>query len=719
MAVLFDKEKRIFKLDTKNTSYVFCVSDYETVEHLYYGEKICDTDIKSISNRQIYTFASHEVRTDRTFVQSTIPSEYPVFSNGDFRTPAVVFDGNTSKRFRYASHEILSGKPEIQNLPSSRDYGNAETLKVSLINDDKTVEIDLYYSVYETENVICRHTEIKNLGNAQLILKKAVSGCLDFYESDFSFVTLEGMYLAERSQVNERKLCKGLQGSRSLVGASSHHANPFFALKENGTTETSGNAYGFNLVYSSNFHNEIEVDRLGATRVLSGIDETGFSYSVEPNGLFATPEWVMTFSTEGLGGVSRNMHDHIRQNIIDRKYLTASRPIVINSWEAMYFAVNEEKLLSLAEKAKKCGADTLVLDDGWFRDNDNSGLGDWKTVKEKFLSLAKFSEKIHSLGLKFGIWVEPEMVAVESEFYRKHPTEILNTEKEPTYSRNQFLLDLTKKENVEYMANRIIDELKGVEIDYIKWDYNRYITEIGSTSTPTGEIYFRQMTGAYALLQKITSAFPNAIFETCSGGGGRFDLGMLYFSPQIWTSDNTDPYERLYIEYGTSVAYPTSSVSCHFSEGNCTSGRPSSYAFRYAVASFGPYGYELDLNKYSDEELEKFKALTDTYKQNEAFVLNADLYRIMSPETDTFCAYMQVTKDKQKALLTFHEINTRGLTESMVIHLYGLDENTLYKNEQTGVVLSGKAWKNVGIRMGNLFREKGGSSRQILFTAVK
>ena len=462
------------------------------------------------------------------------------------------------------------------------------------------------------------------------------------------------------------------------------------------------------------------MDRLGDPRVIISLDDTGFSWELKTGESLTAPEAVMTYSCEGIGGMSRNFHDHIRKCIIEKEFAYAKRPIVINSWEASYFTVTEEKVLALAKNAKECGVDTVVLDDGWFRDGIESGLGDWRTDKEKFPSgLKGLSDKIHAMGLKFGLWLEPEMVNPASDFYKQNPDYILSISKNPLISRSQYVLDLTREEAIEKIANRITEELQGVEIDYIKWDFNRYITEANSGVTPNGEVYHRQMLGAYKLLSLLKSRLGNVLFETCAGGGGRFDLGMLYYSPQIWTSDNTDPYARAYIQYGTSYAYPMSALSCHFTEGECTSGRPSSYDFRYKVASFGAYGYELDLSKYSDEDKAVFKAYSKQYRQNEDLTLEGDLYRLISPEGNAFCAYMKVAKDKSKAQLTFLELNATGFYETMVLRLKGLAPNVAYKNEETGEILYGETLMCVGIRIGNLFRKIRSDGYAVTFTAVK
>lgn len=719
MSIVYCAKEKIFKLDTEKSSYVFCVSDNDYLEHLYYGGRIEDFGIKSVSNRQIYTFAEKELTSTYEFSLSTVLSEYSPLSCGDIRTPSLEIDFNgeePSDRFRYNRHSIYKGYKPIDGLPHSRGADACDSLEVHLLNDSKTLEIVLFYKVYPKENVICRYAEIKNLRFPTVYLNKAASACVDFYGSDFDLLTLEGMYNCERSKVQRTPLRKGIQGNFSIVGASSHHSNPFFALCSKNADEHVGDVFGFNLVYSGNFKNEIEVDRLCDTRIVCGINETNFRWKLCCGENFVTPEFVMTYSTEGIGGMSRNMHDHVRNNIVEEQFAFSSRPIVINSWEAAYFGVSEDKIMALAERAEACDADTVVLDDGWFRENDDAGLGDFYTDLSKFPSgLKGLSDKIHQKGLKFGIWLEPEMVAIKSNLYKAEPACVLSAEKQPLIYRNQYVLDLTCEKNVETVKNRILNEFSDVQIDYIKWDCNRYIHESHSRNTLQGEVFHRQILGTYKLLRLIKEAFPHALLETCSGGGGRFDLGMLFFSPQIWTSDNTDPFARIYIEYGTSVAYPQSTISCHFSKGVCTSGRVSSYDFRYLVASFGTFGYELDLTEFSKDDLKKFNAFSKDYKKNEDFVLKGDLYRLISPESNEFCAYIIVNKNKTRALFTFLEINTTGHTESMIVKLRGLAPDKKYIGRASGVVLTGAALMNVGIRIGDLFKEKGGSGRQILF----
>ena len=724
MSIRIDEEKKIFHLQTNNTSYIFCVTDFDAVEHLYYGARVEDDDVRYISNRQIYAFHAHESRDSRRFSMGTVGLELAPFHSGDFRIPSVVYssEGLLDRcRLRYRSHKVYKGRNPIDGLPYSRESADAETLEVVLTDDDGVVEFTLFYVVYESVDILARHQTLKNNGSAPLTIQKFMSMSLDFYGMDFDTVTLEGMYLYEKAHLSRAPLKRGTFKNTSLAGISSHNHNPFIALCAHNADENMGEVYGFNLLYSGNFAETVSVSNLGDTRLMLGIDDTGFHWTLQQGESFVSPEAILTYSNQGLGGMSRNFHDHIRQNIIERELAFAPRPIVINSWEPFGVAVTEEKMLSLAKVAGDCGVDTVVLDDGWFRLDDTvkTGIGDWRTIKERFPSgLKGLSEKIHALGLKFGIWFEPEMIAPVSDLYKAHPDYALSNSKLPLISRFEYVLDLTRDEVVQAMADRICEELEGVQLDYLKWDFNRYVTEAASAVTPQGEVYHRQMLGAYKLLACVKQRLGNVLFETCSGGGGRFDLGMLFYSPQIWTSDNTDPYARAYIQYGTSYAYPMSAMSCHFSEGKCTSGRPSTYEFRYNVAAFGPYGYELDLSKYSAEDKAIFKDYSARYRKDEDLTLKGDLYRLISPETDKFCAYIKVSKDKKKAQLTFLEINATGLIESMVLRLKGLAPEKAYKNESTGEVLYGATLMNVGIRVGDLFSKKRSDGYMVTFVEV-
>ena len=721
--IRFNEQEHIFHIQTKNTSYVFCVSDHKSLEHLYYGKKIPDDNVKHISNRQIYGHFSHEYRDRRDFNASVQGFEVAPFNSGDIRTPSVIYncDGNLDcNRLRYRSHKIYNGRKPIEGLPYSRETEDCQTLEITLTDDEKKVEFTLYYTVFASVDVISRYQTMKNTSSTTVSVQKFASACIDFYGMDYDVITLEGMYLYERAGVSRNQIKRGTFKNESLTGTTSHCKNPFIALCSHNADENIGEVYGFNLLYSGNFSEEVSVSFLGDTRVLLGISDTGFNWTLKPSDSLCSPEAIMTYSDSGLGQMSRNFHDHVRNSIIEKEFVYSPRPIVINSWEASYFAVSEEKVLQLAESAKDCGIDTVVLDDGWFRPDDSQGLGDWYTDKQRFPSGIKgLADKIHAMGLKFGLWLEPEMVNENSDLYKKHPEYVLTTSKTPLISRSQYLLDLTRDEVVNLIADRISDELKDAQIDYIKWDFNRYATEAGSLVTPQGEVYHRHMLGGYKLLSILKEKLGKVLFETCCGGGGRFDLGMLFYSPQIWTSDNTDPYARTFIQYGSSFAYPVSTLSCHFTKGDCTSGRESTYEFRYNVASFGSYGYELDLSEYSSQDKEIFKGYSQNYRHIEDLNLKGDLYRLIAPENSSFCAYVKVAKDKSRALLTFLELNATGFVESTTLRLKGLDPEKRYKNQDTGAILYGATLMNVGIRIGDLFRKKRSDGYTVEFIEEK
>lgn len=720
MAIFFDDKTGIFKIDTANSSYVFCVSYGNFLEHLYYGKKIPNEDLRYISNRQIYTFNyTTEKDCQREFALSTVLAECSSFNYCDFRIPSISIengDGTLGDKLVFETYSVKDGVCDLPGLPFCRNDCSAQTLTVTIADKDKGIAIDLVYVVFDKYDVIARHCVVKNLSDKSARLFKAASACLDFSGENFDLINLKGMYLYERAAIQRVPLNRGVYSFGSALGATAHHENPFFIVCDKHTDEDVGNAYGFNLLYSGNFLNEIEVDRLLNVRIVLGINPQGFEWRLNSGESFCTPQAVMTYSDCGIGGTSRNFHDFIRNCVIDEKNAFKTRPVVINSWESAYFDVSEKFMLDLADEAKKCGADTVVLDDGWFRNDAKSGLGDFYTDKTKFPDgIAGLSEKIHAKGLDFGIWIEPEMASPDSDFLSVKGGTALSSHPDRVLGRNQLVIDLTDEKNVKTITDRIISELSGAKIDYIKWDMNRYVTDAASDRTSSGETYHRQVLGVYKALSIIKNAFPDALIETCAGGGGRFDLGMLFYSSQIWTSDNTDPYARAYIQYGTSLGYPQSAISCHYTEGVCTSGRESSPKFRCLVASFGAFGYELNLSKLTEEEKTAIKGFSEVYKKNREFVVDSDLYRIIAPETDKFCAYINVSKDKKRALFTFLHINSTGFYENILVKLKGLDEKKNYVCSLDGTVHSGAALMRAGIRMKDLFKEKSGSGLQISF----
>ena len=718
MKTLFDEGTKTFRLETKHTSYIFHILPNGVLEHLYYGDKLpLSDDIRSSSNTQIYSWALSK-DGDRESANSNILLECSFNSDGDYREPTISFNNNVDTSFTYNSHRIYKGHKEIPGLPSARNGKNVETLEISLLNETKDIEVVLFYVVYKDSDVITRYIKINNNTKQSLFLNKAYSMCLDFNHKLFDYLSLYGMYNYERADILRYPLHKGQQGSSSNVGISSHFVNPFFALVAPKCKENKGEAYGFNLIYSGNFRNNVEVDRLEETRVHLGINDEGFYFELKPGEEFYTPEAVMTYSKKGLNGMSQNFHSFINEYIIEKR----DNPIVFNSWEGHFLDIDEKTIPSLIKEAKSVGADTLVLDDGWFRKsktNAKGDMGDWEVDKDKFPhGLKPIADEIHKSGLKFGIWIEPEVVSLDSKLYQRYPNIISSSNKTPLGGRDEYVIDLTIDEHVQVAANNVINALKDLDVDYIKWDFNRYPGDLGSAYIPKGEVAHKQVLGTYKLLTIIKERLSGVFLEGCAGGGGRFDLGMLYYCPLIWTSDNTDPYNRIYIQYGTSLAYPPNVISCHFTKGECISGKPSTFDFRYQVASFGAYGYELDLSKNSKEELEKLDSLTKQYKLNETLV-HGDLYRLVSPLGDKYVSYIKVSKDKEEALFTFLQINATGLYENVIIKLVGLNSKYNYKNSLTGEALSGQALMRVGVRVKDLYKGKSGSGIQIRFERVK
>ncbi len=724
MLISYNESTKTFQIDTKNTSYAFCITNLNFIEHLYYGKKVSNADFRTLSNRQIYTFGSTIADEGRAFSESTMLTEISSDNSTDFREGSVCLinpDKTVGNRFTYKSHKIYEGREQIKGMPCSRADENTLTLKLELEDSEKGVLLDIFYVVFPEEDIIARHIEITNNSKNEMNVLKAQSLNLDFAESDFDLLEVTGMYSFELADVQRNPLKKGVQGIKTSTASTTHNANPFFILCDRNADEDLGGAYGFNLIYSGGFVNQIEVERLGKTRVLSGISSVGFNYKLKAGETFVTPEALMTFTDKGIGQVSRNFHDHIRSHIVDQKFAYKKRPIVVNSWEGVFFDVTENDIIQLAKGAKEIGADTVVLDDGWFRGGITDGLGDWVLDTKKFPSgLKALSEKVHAEGLKFGIWFEPECIAKESKFLKDKPREVLRTREIPALSRDQLVLDLTKDENIDYIFGLMTNILDGLNADYLKWDYNRYIHEAGSTACEYGELGYRQTLGVYKLFNMVRERYPDMMIENCSGGGGRFDLGMMFYAPQIWLSDNTNPYERAKIQYGATFGYPTSMISCHVTENLGADKRDSSFYFKYLVASMGIYGYEFNVHKLAEEEKSELKGLTEKYNEIYEFALNCDLYRIIDVNKCRYSAYMQVSKDKSKALFTFIQLTASVFNENMLVKLKGLDPDKLYMEKTSKVIYSGSLLMYGGIRLPDLFKiGGGGSGYQLLFEEVK
>lgn len=705
MPITFDSEKRIFKLDTATSSYIFEIYEENYIVHLYYGEKIPDCNVTQLKYRGSFpSFSPNNINvSDPMFSPDVTPLEYSGEGTGDFRSAAVAVrnaDGNNSTDFRYKSHKIYGGKPAIEGLPALYVENDADAQTLELLAEDSVtgVQAVLYYTVFENLGAMTRSVKIINASDRPVEIEKVYSSCVEFHTHDYELLTLYGKWGKERS-LERRALAHGRQLVSSKRGSSSHHHNPFAAIVDKGATEDYGSAYGFNLVYSGNFAFEAEVNQFAGTRVLMGINPDGFGWKLEPGNSFSSPEVVMVYSANGIGEMSRIFHRLYRKHLIRGKWKDIKRPLLINNWEATGMEFTGEQLVTFAERAAELGIDMLVMDDGWFgnRDSDRCALGDW-TVNEKKLggTLSEFIEKINALGLKFGIWYEPEMISRDSELYRAHPDWCIHVPgREKSIARYQYVLDYSRQDVRDYIFGEMYKVLSANKIDYLKWDFNRNLTEVGSAQLPPErqkEVFHRFVLGTYEVMDRLTKAFPDMLIENCSGGGGRFDPGMLYYSPQIWTSDNTDPIERLSIQFGTSMCYPASTMGAHVSAS-----RRTGYETKGNVALWGSFGYELDPNKFTEEDKKIVKQQVGEYHKYYDVIHFGDLYRLISPSENPFrAAWEFVSEDKTEALLT-SVVMRKPEDRALFIKLKGLDPDKYYIDEDTHEVYSGALLMNAGL----------------------
>lgn len=725
MAIIYDEQRGVFKLDTQNTSYVFCLRFGKYLSHLYYGARIDDTDVADFTIGQTYAFSPYIKETGEGFSLDTEMQEYSGFGSGDMRTEALRIkrgNGCRDTRLTYVSHEITDGRIPIEGMPCSREAEGMQTLVVNLIDAVAETEVRLIYSVYEQENVVSRHQIIINRGAGPIEIEKAASCCLDFYYESQSVISLPGGYGTEqrfqKTPIPESRLCFG-----SVAGTTSHKLNPFLAVASRCATEESGEVIGCNLVYSGNFLSEIERTHKGTVRLLSGINPTGFSWTLLPGESFYTPEALLTFSADGFTGMSHNFHRHIARHIVPQ-IDHGTRPVVLNTWEGFFFGVNHRLLLDCAEKAARLKIDTIVLDDGWFenRNDASAGLGDWEIDTQKFPALKDTVAKIHAMGLKFGIWIEPEMISENSRLFRAHPNWCLGSGREPSMQRSQLVLDMANGDVIDYLFDKIAALLAYVPISYVKWDMNRYLTEIGSGILPPnrqGEVAHRYVLGVYRLYGRLRAAFPSVFFENCSGGGGRFDLGMLFYSPQIWLSDNTSPYDRVEMQFAATLGYPPSVISSHVTEGlGGSTFQNSDWDFRYLTSSNFPLGYEFDVRKLSDDETSKIAEYNNRYAQLKTWIFEGDFYRLKSPFDGVRRLAVQqiVSKDKARTLVTILQLSGDYNRLWEIVRLRGLEKSYLYRDCQSGKEYRGSTLMNMGIFINHL--RGNGACRQIEFEKV-
>lgn len=693
MGIIFNEKTKEFHLYNNNISYIMKILKNNHVGQLYFGKKIRHRQDFSNMNQTWSGRVDMSVNVcedDMKFSLDVELQEYPSYGTGDFRQPAVQIlqeNGSRITDFQFRGYRILEGKPELEGLPATyaETETEAETLEIYL--EDKLIDVELVlsYTIFRDYNAITKNVKIVNKGTEKFKILRALSLCQDFPDHNFEMMHLSGTWARERD-VKLRKLEHGIQEVYSARGASSPHHNPFLALKRPEANEHRGEVYGFNFVYSGNFIAQVEVDHFDTARVLMGINPFDFSWLLGKDESFQTPEVVAVYSDKGLNGMSSVYHKLYRNRLCRGNWRDKERPVLINNWEATYFDFNEEKILEIAESAKELDIEMFVLDDGWFgeRSDDDRGLGDWYVNRDKLPNgIDGLAAKINDMGMKFGLWFEPEMINKNSDLYREHPDWLIQIAgRSNSAGRNQHILDFSRKDVRDHIYNMMADILNKASVSYVKWDMNRNMSEIGSAMLPADkqqETVHRYILGLYEFLERLNREFPDILFESCASGGGRFDAGMLYYMPQTWTSDNTDAVERLKIQYGTSMAYPLSAMGAHVSAvPNHQVGRITSLDMRGSVAIFGAFGYELNVKEMTEEEKNIVKQQVAFYKENRQLIRTGDFYRILSPFENNETAWMVVSQDKTEAILAYFQVLGKPNPGFKTLKLFGLDEDKEY-----------------------------------------
>ena len=713
MGITYFEKERIFKLDTRNTSYVIGIVDQEGfVGHAYYGKKLQEADLAYLMRIYEGVKTPETNGRDRLSFYDAFPMEYPTHGIGDFRESALRVEdegGHFATKLTYRSHEIFQGKKKLEGLPATwcEKEEDCETLELTLEDKEAKLAVVLSYSVFADVDAVVRSAKILNESDSTVYLTKAASASFDLDNKEYDKIILYGSWARER-HIDRTPVNYGIQMSRSNRGEGGHQEHAFTALLEKNADQNRGEVYGMDLIYSGNFRTLQERNQFDNIRMMTGINPEDFKWELTPGAQFQTPEAVLVYSDEGLGGMSRCFHDLYRNHLIRGFYRDKKRPILINNWEATYFNFDTEKLLSIARQASKLGIEMLVMDDGWFgnRFDDNRALGDWEVNEEKLQGgLKHLVDEVNKLGMKFGIWFEPEMVSPESELYKAHPDWAISVPgRVPGLARNQLVLDISREEVADYIFEKVAKVLHSANVEYVKWDMNRPLSDIASAALPAkrqGEVFHRYVLGVYRMQERLMKEFPNLLLENCSGGGARFDAGMLYYSPQIWCSDDADAIERLEIQEGTALIYPLSAMGAHVSDcPNHTVGRTTPFATRGAVALAGTFGYELDITKISEEEQNQIPEQVATYHKYNDLVRTGDYYRMASfRETHTHDAYMVVSKDKKEALVTYVLVRRRANPRSRNIKLLGLDPQKVYRIEGEDRTYLGSTLMNAGILM--------------------
>ena len=715
MIINYNENLKTFHLKTKNTSYILKMLETGHISHLYWGRKLKADNLEYFFRRRCFGSFCADTDNISGFQLELIPQECPTFGATDLRSPSLEFqyeDGTSATDLRYKSHRIYEGKQRLSGLPAVyvESEEEATSLEITLVDSLKNLEVVLTYNVFEDFDAITRSLKIVNNSGEKINIERVLSANVDFTTDEFDFIQLSGSWGRER-HILRNPLRSGSQAIESRRGASSHAQNPFMALCSKDANEEYGDVYGFNLVYSGNFLANVEVDMYRNARAQIGINPFDFKWLLESKEEFQAPEVVLVYSSKGLNGMSQIYHNLYRKRLCRGNYRDKVRPILINNWEATYFDFNEVKIKEIAKEASKLGMELFVLDDGWFgnRNDDKSSLGDWFVNEGKLKGgLSKLAKDINNMGLKFGLWFEPEMISPISKLYEKHPNWCIHIPgRTRSQARSQLILDLSRKEVCDYIIESVSKILESANISYVKWDMNRNMTEVGSlelTSERQRETAHRYILGLYRVMEEITSRFPNVLFESCSGGGGRFDPGMLYYMPQTWTSDDTDAIERLKIQFGTSMVYPPISMGCHVSAvPNHQANRTTPLETRGVSAMAGNFGYELDITKLSEEEKEELKEQISLYKEIRETVQFGTLYRLKSPFNSNEVAWMMISEDKNEVVVSY--VRQWALVNESFsnLKLTALDKDSEYEIIGEDIVLSGDELMYIGLNIPELY----------------
>lgn len=711
MSVHVNEEHKLFHLQTANTSYIFQILENGGAGQLYYGAKIpVKAAYTNLASREEHDCTNTLTVDQSDFQLELIKQEYAGLGKGDYRYPAYQItypNGSRTSEFEYTGYEVADGKERLKNMPSAFDDqgDDSQTLTVTFKDELANLVLQLHYTVFEKEDVIVRSATFINHGQEAVTLARALSLQLDLPDHDYDMLQFSGSWARERHLIRT-PLRSGIQSIGSLRVASSHQQNPFFALARPHTDNHQGAAFGFNFIYSGNFIDSVEVDQFDTTRVLVGINPDDFGWKLANGESFQTPEVVMTYTSDGLNQMSQQLGAFYQDHLINQHFAHQDRPILINNWEATFMDFNEAKLMKIVDQADKLGIEMFVLDDGWFghRDDDKSSLGDWFVDQKKFSNgISGFADRVHDKGMKFGLWFEPEMISIDSKLYEKHPDWMIATPgRQGTPARNQYVLDMTRQEVVDYLFEHMSAIIKQTKLDYIKWDMNRNITEMYGAKLPADqqlEFPHRYILGVYQLYARLTEAFPKVLFESCASGGGRFDLGMMYYAPQAWCSDDTDAVERIKIQDGTSYGYTQNMWGAHVSAvPNDQVGRLTSLDTRAAVAYFGDFGYELDITKMAADELATIKKQVAFYKQYRHLFQFGKFYRLDNPDTnnDNVYGWQVVNEDRSEAILTRFQILNGANPAYIRVYFAGLDPEATYTVNDGEEHFSGAELMNAG-----------------------